>query len=211
MSDPATRSTAIQRHLDRLRMGDPAARAELLAIASDRLLWLARKMLRADPRVRRWEQTDDVFQEATLRLHQALADVRPQTVRDFFGLAAMQVRRVLIDLARHYYGPQGLGAHHASRPAIGGERSDGMPCPPFDIPDDETYDPARLASWTEFHRQIGELPDEEREAFDLLWYHGLTQAEAAEVLGTTERVVGSRWRRARLRLHRQLGGALPGM
>jgi RNA polymerase sigma-70 factor (ECF subfamily) len=53
------------------------------------------------------------------------------------------------------------------------------------------------------------LPAEEREVFELLWYHGLTQAEAARVLGTTERVVGSRWRRARLRLHRELGDRPP--
>jgi RNA polymerase sigma-70 factor (ECF subfamily) len=150
MSDASDRSTAIQQGLDRLRMGDPTARAELLALASDRLVRIARRMLRADPRVRRWEQTDDVLQHATLRLHQALADVRPAAVRDFFSLASVQVRRVLIDLSRHYYGPQGLGAHHASRGGIDGDR-DGAGPPPLDDPGDTTHDPTGLASWTDFH------------------------------------------------------------
>ena len=44
----------------------------------------------------------------------ALNDVKPALLRDFYRLAAVQVRRELIDLARHYYGPQGHGAHHAS-------------------------------------------------------------------------------------------------
>jgi hypothetical protein len=47
-------------------------------------------------------------------------------------------------------------------------------------------------------------PMEEREVFDLLWYHALTQAEAAELLQVTDRTVKRRWRSARLRLHRAL-------
>jgi RNA polymerase sigma-70 factor (ECF subfamily) len=54
------------------------------------------------------------------------------------------------------------------------------------------------------------MPDDEREVFDLLWYQGLTQVEAAAVIGVTDRTVKSRWRSARLRLHEALGGQLPG-
>ena len=54
------------------------------------------------------------------------------------------------------------------------------------------------------------MPDAEREVFDLLWYQGLSQAEAAALLGVTERVVRYRWRSARLKLHEMLGGRMPG-
>src|SRR5262245_49199486 len=105
-------TTLLQERLDRLLAGDVAARDELLAAASKRLQRLARKMLRGYPAVGRWEQTDDVLQNATLRLCRALQEVKPQSVRSFFNLAAVQLRRELIDLARHYGGPLGAGAHH---------------------------------------------------------------------------------------------------
>jgi DNA-directed RNA polymerase specialized sigma24 family protein len=114
----------------------------------------------------------------------------------------------LIDLARHHYGPGGPAAHYESRAGADRDGSGGGTLP--QDPADETHEPGRLASWTEFHDRVGTLPDEEREVFHLLWYHELTQAEAAQVLGTTERIVGSLWRRARYRLHRDLGGARPG-
>ena len=63
---------------------------------------------------------------------------------------------------------------------------------------DLTHEPSRLAVWTEFHRQVADLPEEDREVFDLLWYQGLTQAEAAAVLGISERTVSRRWISARL-------------
>ena len=44
---------------------------------------------------------------------------------------------------------------------------------------------------------------------DLLYYQGLTQAEAAEVLGVSERTVKRRWQAARLALHDALGGEIP--
>jgi RNA polymerase sigma-70 factor (ECF subfamily) len=48
--------------------------------------------------------------------------------------------------------------------------------------------------------QVGALPEEGRAAFDLLWFQGLTQAEAAVVLGVAEVTVRRRWLAARLRL-----------
>jgi RNA polymerase sigma-70 factor (ECF subfamily) len=164
-------------------------------------------MLRDFPRVHRWEQTDDVLQGAALRLLRTLTDVQPADAADFFRLAGLNVRRELLDLAKHYYGPLGLGAHHATveqRPdqsATSAQRNE-----PADASDDG---PERLAAWTEFHQQVERLPEEEREVFSLLWYQGLTQAEAAEVLGVSDRTIKRRWQTARLHLHDALGGRLP--
>jgi len=74
---------------------------------------------------------------------------------------------------------------------------------------ESTNEPARLATWTEFHERVEGLPDEDRALFDLLWYQGLTQAEAGDILGVSERTVNTRWVKARLKLHRALGGQLP--
>jgi RNA polymerase sigma-70 factor (ECF subfamily) len=188
----------IQLRLDRLRAGDESARGELLSMACERLRRLARKMLRGYPSVRRWEQTDDVLQNAAVRLCRALEAVKPAGVRDFVNLAAVQIRRELIDLARHYDGPEGQGRHHASKTLLSHvDRAA------------DSDDPARLAAWTEFHDQIDGLPDEQKEVFHLLWYQGLPQAAAAALLGVSERVVKYRWRAARLALHDRLGGRLP--
>jgi RNA polymerase sigma-70 factor (ECF subfamily) len=196
----------IRLRLDRLREGDEAARDDLMRIACRRLGRLARKMIRGYPSVRRWEQTDDVVQSASLRLWRSLEEVRPASVRDFIGLAAVQIRRELIDLARHHDGRGGPGGGHAGRGGAGD--STGPSAPPE--PGSDTDDPARLAAWTEFHDLVEALPRDEKEVFDLLWYQGLPQAEAAAVLGVTERVVRYRWRAARLRIHEQLGGRRPG-
>jgi RNA polymerase sigma factor (sigma-70 family) len=64
---------------------------------------------------------------------------------------------------------------------------------------------------TEFHQQIERLPAIEREVVGLLWYHGLTQAEAGEVLGVSERTVKRHWLAARLKLHEALRGNMPSL
>jgi RNA polymerase sigma-70 factor (ECF subfamily) len=205
MIDATTSTTEIQLRLDRLRAGDESARDELLNLACSRLSRLARKMLRGFPRVQRWEQTDDVVQNAALRLCRALKEVQPASVRSFINLAAVQIRRELIDLTRHYEGPEGWGRHHHT-PA--GPSASSAAQEPRDRSADSD-DPARLAAWTEFHAAVEMLAHEQKEVFDLLWYQGLSQAEAAKLLGVTERVVRYRWRAARIELFQRLGGRLP--
>jgi RNA polymerase sigma-70 factor (ECF subfamily) len=185
-------SSEVRHWLTRLGEGDASARDELLACACERLRRLTRKMLRSFPGVRQFEETDDVFHEAVLRLCRALRDWTPTTVRDFFRLAALQIRRELIDMARHYQGREAAGA------AEGGWEAAGT-----------TDDPLRLAAWAEFHQAIGALPDEQREMFDLLWYQGLTQAEAGNLLEVSVTTVKRRWQSARRMVFRALGGEIP--
>jgi RNA polymerase sigma-70 factor (ECF subfamily) len=197
-------TAVLGRWLVRLRQGDEAAaeeaRGEVITHTCGRLEALTRRMLRHYPRLRRWEQTDDVLQNAVLRLHRSLATVRPETAAQFYGLAATHIRRELIDLARHHFGPEGAAAHHHTDPdGQAGEAG------PVGGKQDPAGEPATLAEWTEFHEKVQRLPGPEREVFDLLWYEGLTQAEAGSVLGVTERTVKNRWRSAKLELQRLLG------
>jgi len=191
-------TTRIERLLDRFRSGEASARDELLNLVCGRLGRLARRMLRDYPGVARWEQSEDVLQNAALRLCRSLEGVAPESPRSFFNLAAVAMRRELIDLARRHYGPLGMGTHHES---VGGR---GGPSPGFDAEATEADDPTRLADWTDFHEQVDALPPDQREVFALVWYQGLSQAEAGVLLGVSERVVRWRWRAARLALHRAM-------
>src|SRR5208282_1966466 len=148
MANTLPRTTELQAWLQRMRQGDSSALNELIQHTCGRLEKLTRKMLQGYPGVQRWAQTDDVLQSALVRLCRALEQVQPASMREFFALAATQVRRELIDLARHYYGPEGQGAHHASRG--GGPLSESLPYEKSDL----THEPSALADWCEFHQQI---------------------------------------------------------
>ena len=85
--------TQLQNLIERGLNGDSAANDALLDHACDRLLRLTRKMLHGYPNLRRWEQTDDVLQNSMLRLHRAMSAVQVESVRHFFNLAAVQLKR----------------------------------------------------------------------------------------------------------------------
>lgn len=203
MVDASLPVTELQACLDRLREGDLTAQDELLRHAYDRLKRLTRKMLKGFPGVKRWAETDDVLQNALIRLLRALQAVRPAGVREFFGISTEQIRRELLDLARHYFGPQGLGTKHATN-------ADGDPVKghAYDRPD-QSHEPSTLAMWCEFHQQVNELPPDEREVVGLLFYQELTQVEAAALLQVTVRTVQRRWQAALLKLHQILKGQWP--
>lgn len=200
-------TTYLQHCLDRWHSGDEVAGEELLRAACKRLRRLARAMLQRYPGLRRWEDADDVLQNASLRLWHALRQIRPQSARHFLNLGARQIRWELINLSRHYFGPHGPAANQESRRAADQASTGEHPAAELA---DASREPHRLATWTEFHERIDALPEAEREVFDLLWYQGLKHAEAALLLGVSERVVRYRWQQARLRLMQELKGELPG-
>jgi hypothetical protein len=102
----------LQLALDRLLAGEAVAGHDLVSLAYERLRLLAHTLLAGYDSVARWEETDDVLQNSALRLCRALESVRPASAAEFFGLAALQIRRELVDLARHHNGPE--GSHSSS-------------------------------------------------------------------------------------------------
>jgi RNA polymerase sigma factor (sigma-70 family) len=195
MIDSNSQRTMMRQFLRQAIAGDEAAVDALLRHNCDRLTSLTRRMLGDFRRVRRWAETADVLQNALVRLLGALRDVKPETPRDFLALATLQIRRELIDLARKYYGPQGIGTNQDS--AVAADSSGPGPAERPDL----SNEPSSLAQWSELHQQIGALPDEEREIVGLLFYQGLSQAETADILSVSVRTVQRRWHSALCKLH----------
>lgn len=122
-----------------------------------------------------------------VRLHRSLLAVKPTTAREFYGLAATQLRRRLIELARKHYGREGVWKNHLTD---NGEI----------VKASATKAPEYLDEWTEFHEQIDRLTEDEREVVHLLWHEGTTQSDAAVVMGISLATLKRRWQSARLKL-----------
>ena len=159
-------------------------------------------MLGDFPTVRRWEETDDVFQRTTIRLWESLKSVQPTNTRHFFNLAALQVRRELLELARSLNGPLGLNRNQESVDPDTPHRQSSAAS--------NTWEATGLNTWTEFHESVGKLEDEERETFELIWYQGLSQQVVAEMQGVSQKTVSRRWQTGRRKIFEMLGGQLPG-
>jgi RNA polymerase sigma-70 factor (ECF subfamily) len=189
MVQSTSTTVALSSRIAALKAGDFSARKELVSRAVHRLEVMTQRLRRnfkLDPML----DTGDILQEASIRLMQALEHVEINDVRHFLNLSAVKIRQTLLDMVRKGRLPMARGASD----------NDSSAGAPIDQAGTLTLDPANLAKWTEFHEMIQKLPDETREVVDLLWYHDLSQAEAAEVLGVAEKTINRRWLRARMQL-----------
>jgi RNA polymerase sigma factor (TIGR02999 family) len=192
----ADQSTVIQGLLARLAAGDPVARHELIGCAYERLRCLAAVILNESfPRLKAAPaalQTTDVANEAALGMYQVLAQIQPATPRDFFRLAAQRIRWLLLDRAKQLARARRELLETVPQPAA------------VRPPDDDS-----TSTLESLYQQIESLPDKEREVVDLLCFHGMSQLEAAAILGVTERSVRRYWASARLKLLEKLPNLLP--
>src|SRR5262249_4239878 len=187
-------SAILERHVGRWQVGDPDAANALLRATASRLERLARRMLRDYPIVRPWTDTDDVLQNGLVGLMDALRSEQPRSTREFFNLAAEHIRRGLLELARKHgrstYVP--LDTPDESDLTVTHNHSAQPGAPVEDDFDFET--------WARFHEAVDLLPEAERELIGLVFYHGLTQDQAAELLNLDRRTVRRRWNSATRRL-----------
>ena len=198
MHDEPT-TAVVQRYLDDLH-GDPAvepAVRELLERAVGRLRLLCATLLyKSYPRLTRPPvnlETDELLGGVVAGLLTALRATRPRTVRQFFALAAQHMRWQLNDLARRL----------DERPAAAALPEAGVAASPGSAASGLTPDGRRMLG------AIDGLPDDEREVFDLVGIQGLTHAEAAGVVGVSEKTVQRRLNRARLLLAERLADLRP--
>jgi len=192
--------------LERLAAGDLAARDRIIELCGSRLRVLARRMLAEFPNVRRWDDTDDVFQNVAMRLHRTLGTVRIDAPRAIMALAATELHRELLDLARRHAGPMSFAANHATNMPGSGDLE--RPCVPPALGNAAVHDES-LDRWTLFHTAITNLPNDLREVFHLVWYLGADQKVIAHVMECSERTVRTRWQDARQAVRIALDGIPP--
>ncbi len=189
---------AVQRYLDRLgdeSAAEPVVR-DLLERASRRLSHLCGMLLhKCYPRLARAPlqlQTDEMLGALTERLLKALRKARPADVRQFFSLAGQHMRWELNDLARRL-------DDHPPFPPLGD----------FDVAAPESTNSGLTPDARRILDAIDRLPEEEREAFDLVRIQGFTQGEAAEIVGVSAMTVGRRLSRGLMLLTTELGDLRP--
>jgi RNA polymerase sigma-70 factor (ECF subfamily) len=191
----------IQRYLDALpgdTVAEPMVR-ELLERAVGRLRLLCGTFLfKRYPRLTRPPvnlQTDELLGGVVAGLLTALRTTRPPTVRQFFALACQHLRWQLNDLARRL----------DQQPAAAALPESGVVAPPASTASGLSPDGRRMLG------AIEGLPEDEREVFDLVGIQGLSHAEAATVVGVSEKTVQRRLHRARLLLAEQLADLRPAL
>jgi RNA polymerase sigma factor (sigma-70 family) len=197
MSEEQT-TAVVQRYLDELAgdsPSEPLVRA-MLDRAVRRLHLLCATLLhRSYPRLTRPPlnmETDELLGAVAERLLKALREARPRTVRQLFALANQHMRWELNDLARRL----------DNQPAAAELREEFVPSPASSA-SGLTRDSLRML------QAIGDLPEDEREAFDLVRIQGMTQVEAADVLGVSTKTVQRRLNRALLILTEELDDLRP--
>jgi RNA polymerase sigma factor (TIGR02999 family) len=167
--------------------GDDAALAELTPLVLAELRTLARAYLRRERRDHSLQATG-LVNECYLRLLQArTVDWRNRA--HFFALSARLMRRILVDFARaRRYGKRGGRAEHV----------------PFD--DQQlAVEPGRdLVALDDALTALAAVDERKSRVVEMRFFGGLTNEEAADVLGVSAKTVMREWQIARVWLWREL-------
>src|SRR5262249_4532207 len=121
---------------------------------------------------------DDAMVQVIKRLEQGSELERLASERDFFVMVAQYVRWALLNTAKRLAGR-------------------GQPLPQDDFLAGETVHPFSLEQMTAFHAEVENLPREQREVFELLYFSDLTYDQAAELLGVHRDTIKRRYRDAK--------------
>ena len=198
MSEEET-TAVVRRYLNELPADSPAepiVRAWLDRAVRRLHLLCATLLYRSYPRLTKPPlnvQADELLGAVAERLLKALREARPRTVRQLFALANQHMRWELNDLARRL----------DEQPAAA-ELSEGLVPAPASSVSGLSPDGLRML------RAIDDLPEDEREVFDLVRIQGMTQAEAAQLLGVSTVTVKRRLSRGLQLRAEQLADLRPG-
>jgi RNA polymerase sigma factor (sigma-70 family) len=191
-------TAVVQRYLDALdgnQPAEPIVRALLdrsvqrLQLLCGNLLYREYRRLTQPPLNL---QPDEMLSAVVERLLKAMHSVRPRTVRQFFALVNQHMRWELNDLARrldHQPAVVELGEYQVPAPLTSGS-----------------------VLTPEGHRileAIENLPEDEREVFELVRIQGLTHLEAAGVLGVSAKTVQRRLNHSLILLAKELDHLRP--
>jgi RNA polymerase sigma factor (TIGR02999 family) len=177
--------------LQAAQAGDQEAAAQLLPLVYGELRKLAQARMANLPPGQTLQPTALVH-EAYLRLL-GKRDLRVESQRHFFFIAARAMRDILVERARSKAGPKRGGDRHRV------ELRD-------TVADSEAY-PAELLA---VHEALEELEKEDplkAQIVNLRYFTGMSWAETAQVLGVSERTLYRHWRFTKAWLKSRLGEA----
>ena len=173
--------------------GDRAALDAIMPLVVDDLKRIARSYLALEPHARTL-QTNALVNEAYLRL----VRVRPQawpSRAQFFALSAQIMRRILVDHARTQLAERRGGA----APRVEFESA----------VVDQPNTPKSLVGLDDALLSLQKLDARKSQIVELRIFGGLTNTEAAEALGISERTVLREWQFAKAWLARELNYTVP--
>jgi RNA polymerase sigma-70 factor (ECF subfamily) len=194
-------TAAVQRYLDELPnpAGDTPAElvvGALLNRSVRRLHLLCGSLLyKSYPRLARPPlnlQVEELLGAVVERLLKALRKARPTNARQFFALASQHMRWELNEMARRL--DEQPGAAPLLDESVSAPTSSGSGLTP---------DARRMLE------EIDRLPEAERETFELVRIQGMSQAEAAGLLGVSAATVNRRLSRGLQQLAAALGDLYP--
>jgi RNA polymerase sigma-70 factor (ECF subfamily) len=168
--------------------GEPGAEERLFPLVYDELKLMARRYLRRE-REGHTLQPTALVNEAYLRLIDQTR-VSWQNRAQFFGVAATMMRRILVNHARSLAAGKRGGA--ARRLSI------------RDATVSTEQDATDLLALDEALTRLAAIDERKSRVVELLYFGGLENREAAEVLGVSDKTVERDWRMARLWLYREL-------
>lgn len=177
--------------LHRVASGDQRAVEQLTPLVYQQLRRIAQNQLSEGNDARRWDATELVH-EAYLRLI-GPAPVSWQDRAHFFATAAQAMRRVLIDHAR-----QQKSAKRGGELAQVDVTLDRLGTLTSDVD---------LLALDEALDKLKELNERQAKLVELRFFGGLSENEAASLLGVSRRTVAGDWAMARAWLFRELNPA----
>ena len=161
--------------------GAPSAMADIFPLVYDELRHLAHRQLQRES-AGHTLSTTALVHEAYLRLiDHTRAQLNGRS--HFMAIAAMAMRRILVDRAR---------SHHS------GKRGGVLRRVPLDVVDMAAEDRADvLLALDDALNRLQQLNQRQAQVVECRFFGGLTDAEIAESLGISERTVNRDWERAR--------------
>ena len=183
---PATKD--VTRLLEQHQAGDRNPVADLVPLLYDELRQLASKYLRRE-RPGHTLQATALVHEAYLRLVDQ-KDVGWQNRSHFFGVAAQQMRRILVDHARNRHAAKRGG----SAPKVTLDEA-------LVVSDQAAEDVLQL---NELLSRLGERDEQQARVVELRVFGGLTVEEAAEALDISPATVKRDWAMAKAWLTREI-------
>ena len=182
--------TQLSEILQRAGNGEPVPSAEILPLVYDELKRMATEYMRNEKPGQTLSATGLVH-EAFLRLADTGKGIAWNSRGHFFSAAAEAMRRVLVEAARRKKtAKRGGGWHRISLEGI----------------TDPDVDADELIALHEALQRLEAQKPQVAELTKLRYFTGLTNAEAADILGISERTAKYWWAFAKAWLHAELSG-----